>query len=282
MMRRGGQGGRREQILRVKPRRIAQTLSLLALHSSWGIEAKWLCHPVLSCHSCALSWFACPIGVFVHYAGYRVFPVLAFGTVLLLGILLGRLLCGWVCPFGFVQDLLYKIPTPKFRLPRAAAWGKYVVLVLLVVALPFVLGSETWFSFCRICPASALQVVLPAWIAGGFAVPPAANLVRFGVLAGVLALVVLSSRAFCKAICPIGALLGPLNYLSFWRVRTPPETCISCRKCDRACAMDGQPSRRVAAGVPASRDPECILCHDCQSVCPVHGKSPPPANRPGG
>ena len=98
-------------------RKISLLVSAVLLHSSWGPELKWLCNPVLSCHSCALAWFACPIGVFVHYSGYHLFPFVALGSVLLVGVLIGRLLCGWVCPFGLVQDWLHKIRTPKLDLP---------------------------------------------------------------------------------------------------------------------------------------------------------------------
>ena len=262
----------------MKIRRITQFASLLALHSSWGPEFKWLCNPVLSCHSCALSWFACPIGVFIHYSGYRVFPFLALGMVLLLGIILGRLLCGWVCPFGFLQDLLHKIPSPKFRLPAWSSGLKYVVLVFLVLGFPYVLGEHTRYSFCRVCPAAALQVALPDWVRAGFPVETVAFWMRISILAGVIALAVACSRSFCKALCPIGAILGPLNYLSFWRVKTPPENCLSCRKCDRVCAMDGAPSRRIARGIPPSRSQDCILCYECRDACPVHGK---PARGPG-
>ena len=148
-------------------RRLVQVLSLLTLHSSWGPEAKWLCVPVLNCHSCALAWFACPIGVAIHYSGYRLFPLIAAGTILLLGTLFGRLFCGWACPFGFLQDMLHKIPSPKFRLPSWASYTKYLVLLLMVFAFPMFWGENTLFSFCRICPASALQVTIPHAVASG-------------------------------------------------------------------------------------------------------------------
>ena len=135
-------------------RQSVQFVSLFLLHSSWGPEFKWLCNPVLSCHSCVLAWFACPIGVFVHYSGYHLFPFLAVGTVLLLGVFLGRLLCGWVCPFGLLQDLLYKMPGPKFHMPKWTVNVKYVVLLVTVILLPFFLGEQTMLSFCRWCPAS--------------------------------------------------------------------------------------------------------------------------------
>ena len=250
-------------------RRITQILSLVMLHSSWGPEVKWLCNPVLSCHSCALSWFACPIGVMVHYSGYHIFPFLALGTVLLLGTLFGRFLCGWVCPFGFLQDLLHKIPSPKFTPPPWAANLKYLVLTLMVFTLPFFLGENTMLSFCRVCPASAMQVTIPGLIGGGLGTATLATAVRLGVLAAVLLLVIFSQRIFCKTMCPIGAMMGPLNYLSVWFVKGPAAGCVSCRKCDTVCTMEGAPSTRFEAMTPSNRLADCIVCHECQTVCPM-------------
>lgn len=247
-------------------RRIVQVGSAIALHCSWGPEAKWLCNPVLSCHSCALSWFACPIGVFIHYAGYRVIPVLALGMVLLVGVLFGRLLCGWVCPFGLLQDLLYKIRSPKFRLPRWTSWIKYVVLVVSVLLLPFFLGESTRLSFCRFCPASALQVTIPDMLMGGGTVSMG-MIIKLALLVAVLAVAVLSSRSFCKTLCPIGAMMAPMNYISFWKVKPPAKGCITCRLCDKICPANDIPSARLSRGTPANRAGECVVCHECQSAC---------------
>ena len=254
-------------------RRVVQAVSLLLLHSSWGPELKSFCLPVMNCHSCALSWFACPIGVYVHYAGYRLFPFLAVGTVLIIGVFLGRFLCGWVCPFGFLQDLLHKIPSPKFRVPRWTAAIKYVVLVVMVFAIPLALGAETPWSFCRFCPTSAIQVTLPAMLTGGAFSMNGFTIAKLVILVGVLTLVVFSSRAFCKVLCPIGALLAPLNYLSFWRVKPIGPACISCKRCDRACPTDAAPAGRMLRSVPPNRAAECVTCHDCRVVCPVRKTS---------
>ncbi|MBI4865139.1 MAG: 4Fe-4S binding protein [Candidatus Riflebacteria bacterium] len=253
---------------RLHRRRLAQILSLGLLHSSWGPELKWFCNPVLSCHSCALSWFACPIGVFTQYSGCHVFPTFAVGTILLLGVLVGRLLCGWACPFGLVQDLLYRLPTPKITLPAWTSHVKYLVLLGPVILLPFWLGESTWFSFCRICPASALQVTLPNLISAGGGTVGIGTAVKLGALAAVLVLAVLSTRSFCKVLCPIGAMLAPLNLVCFWAVQAPTADCTACGSCDRVCPEQGSPASRHAAAVAANRSLDCIACHDCVEACP--------------
>lgn len=266
-------------------RRAVQFVSLLLLHSSWGPEFKWLCNPVLSCHSCALAWFACPVGIFIHYSGYHIFPFLALGTVLLLGVLIGRLLCGWVCPFGLLQDLLYRLPGPKYELPAWTAYIKYAVLFVTVLLMPFLFSEQTWYSFCRICPASAIQVTLPNLLSAGFAGFSAATAIKIAVLLLTLAAAVLSSRSFCKVMCPIGALLAPLNFISLWKIRVPTQNCIGCGKCEKTCPQQGGPAGRIAQGLPPNRALECIVCHECQTICPqpkpVKRKGADPADAPG-
>ncbi|HOE62424.1 MAG TPA: 4Fe-4S binding protein [Candidatus Sumerlaeota bacterium] len=249
-----------------------QYLSLILLHSSWGPQINWICNPVLSCHSCALSWFACPIGVLVHFSGYRIFPFFAIGTLLLIGVLVGRLFCGWVCPFGLLQDLLYRIPGKKFSLPAWASSIKYLILVFMVFLIPFFLGELTMFSFCRICPSATLQVSLPDIISSGTVRFSGAMMARWGVLAAVIYFAIKSSRSFCKAICPIGALMAVLNYISFWKIKLKSETCVSCLKCDKSCPTDVRPSTRARNNIPVNRALDCIVCHDCMKGCPVNNR----------
>ena len=256
-----------------RARRFVQSLSLLLLHSSWGPEAKWFCTPIYSCHACPLSWFACPVGVFIHYSGYRVFPFLAVGTLVVFGALLGRMLCGWVCPFGFLQDLLHRIPSRKFTAPGWTASIKYVVLALTVFLIPFFLGADTLFSFCRFCPAAAIQVTLPWAAKNGFGAFQWYQWVKIGLMVVTLIAAVFSSRLFCKVLCPIGALMAVFNYVSFWRVKVPTQACVSCSECDKVCPTDVNPSERILKGLPPSHNLDCVLCHECRSVCPVKEKS---------
>jgi len=249
-------------------RRTVQTISLIGLHSSfwpWA-QAKWFCNPVLSCHSCALAWFACPVGVFVHYSGWHMFPFMAVGMALVLGVLFGRLLCGWVCPFGLVVDLLYKIPSRKFLLPNWTGYTKYAILIVMVILLPYWLGADTEYSFCGFCPASALQVTIPNFFMTGLDMS-VTKAVKLVLLAGVVVLSVFSSRSFCKVFCPIGAMLAPLNYVSFWAIKPPVIHCEECDRCDTHCPATGLPSSRIAQGIPPNRALECIVCHDCQDAC---------------
>ena len=255
-------------------RRITQIISLVILHSSfweWA-QLKWLCVPVLSCHSCPLAWFACPLGVFVHAAGYRVFPFLAVGTILVAGAVFARFLCGWICPFGLLQDLLFKIPTPKFRLPAWTSKIKYAVLLFMVFLIPFFLGVDTNYSFCRICPAAALQATLPGMVDGSVTALSTITWIKLGFLVFVLLLVTFSNRSFCKVFCPMGALLAPFNLITFWKMKPPTTHCVNCKLCDKVCPQDGRPSERILEGGEPHRTLDCMYCYDCREVCPVKAK----------
>lgn len=263
---------RQERYLGLIRRRIVQGASLIALHSSFVFDLKWICNPILSCHGCPLSWFACPVGILVHYAGYRVFPLMAAGWLLVVGAALGRFLCGWVCPAGLVQDLLYKIPTRKIELPRWTRAGKYATLAILVGLLPFLLGESTLFSFCRFCPSSALQVTIPALLREGAGGISLTTFVKLVVLGATVVFAVFNSRFFCRVLCPIAALMAPFNHVSFLRVGREKE-CSRCLRCNAACPVQIAPFERITKGLSANRHTECIGCRDCVSICSKERRS---------
>jgi len=134
--------------VRNRIRYAVQGFSFLALHSFFfaaaafqSLNLRWLCLPALNCHACPAVWTACPIGVLMHFAGWRIFPFLALGIIIGLGVLVGRFFCGWVCPFGVLQGLLYRIPSRKIRLPSGPATS----------SMP---SSSSWCSCCRFSLAS--------------------------------------------------------------------------------------------------------------------------------
>ena len=251
-------------------RRIVQFASLGALTSNlWSISGPAVCLPVLHCQACPWSWFICPIGMVSESIAFHEFPVLALAIVLGAGILLGRFFCGWVCPSGFVQDLLFRIPVPKFALPRVLTYLKYVFLFGTVVLVAYFFGKERLFFFCSFCPTATVEVVVPQMIVDHDYALSAWRVLRFGVLGLVLWLAMANRRSFCKIMCPVGALEGLTSRFSLFSLKLAPSQCVHCHKCDHACPMDVPVEQTAESGKKISRDAECIECLDCEAECPT-------------
>ena len=124
--------------------------------------SKAFCVPVLNCYSCPGALGACPIGSIQSMLGgmQSRFPFYVLGLLVLFGAVLGRVVCGLLCPFGLVQDLLHRIPVPKRvvprRIDRPARYLKYVVLAVLVFLVPAFAAAET-----GVVPPPLLQIHLP-------------------------------------------------------------------------------------------------------------------------
>lgn len=130
--------------------------------------SKAFCVPVLNCYSCPGALGACPIGSIQSLLGgmQSRFPFYVLGLLVLFGAVLGRVVCGLLCPFGLVQDLLHRIPVPKRvvprRIDRPARYLKYVVLAVLVFLVPAFAAAETGVvppPFCKyICQIGRAHV----------------------------------------------------------------------------------------------------------------------------
>ncbi len=258
-------------------RRGVQTLSLAAFHSNFfgSAAAARFCLPVMNCEACAVAWLGCPIGMLGKSLAFHEVPWLVLLMVLGVGALVGRFLCGWVCPMGFLQDLLHKIPSKKFRLPRWTAAVKYVVLAVTVVGVAWFVDNESPLFYCSFCPTAGLQVVLPVAIADHDWSGVLGRPVKMALVAAVLVSAVLVSRSFCKAMCPVGAFVALTNRLTPFRVNVDGGACVGCGTCETRCPMDVPIMRHRGENAPTvSRELECITCLECQSACPVSAIQP--------
>jgi ferredoxin-type protein NapH len=235
-----------------------QAAFLLAWLDPLMVRLHTVCSPVFHCYSCPLATFACPIGVLANFSAIHVFPFVALGTLLAVGALLGSLVCGWVCPFGFVQDLVGRIPTRKYALPGWMGYFRYVTLAALVLAVPYWLGEDHPLFFCRLCPAGALEGALPNMarlaISGQSVVWP--SVAKMTILVVIVAAMLFTWRPWCTLFCPLGAIYSLCNRLSFVFLRFHPERCNDCDLCRKLCRYHGRAQQR-------SSDMQCIRCLDC-------------------
>jgi len=215
-----------------------------------------------NCYACPGAILACPIGSLQHFGVIRQVPFYLLGFLGLVGGLIGRMSCGWICPFGFLQDLLHKVPLPKWRLSNRLGWLRYVFLVVLVGLVP-IFTLEPWF--CKLCPAGALEAGLPLVILNPDLRGLAGLLfaVKIVILAGFLAWMMVTTRPFCRVVCPLGAIYSPFNRVSGVRLSFTSEHCTHCDLCANVCPTALYPPDELdTAG--------CIRCMECLKVCP-HG-----------
>lgn len=234
-------------------------------------QTKVMCVPGLNCYSCPGAVGACPLGSLqgsfsadkstIYYVG---------GILLIYAIMLGRTICGWACPFGLIQELLYKIKTPKLRKNRFTkilSYLKYIILIFFVFVVPIAYAfRDTPFpAFCKyICPAGTLE--------GGISL--LANKVndsyfsmlgpiftwKFLLLVSIVVTSIFIFRMFCRFICPLGALYGLFNKISVFGVTVDSHKCTNCGLCANKCKLD----------IKTVGDAECINCGECINVCPTN------------
>lgn len=235
---------------------------------------KKLCLPGLNCYSCPGALGSCPIGSLQAVLGSPKFQMSFYvvGFFLFTGAILGRVVCGFLCPFGLVQDLLYKIPffAKRKNMPghKGLVWIKYVILALMVVILPmFAVNaygiSDPWF--CKyLCPSGTLFGGIPL-IATNDGLQQALGglfIWKMSVLLVILVWSLWVYRPFCKYLCPLGAIYGWFNPIALSRFQMDKEACIDCKKCKATCPMD----------IPVYAKPnsaECIKCGKCLQACPT-------------
>ncbi len=237
-------------------------------------KLKNLCVPGLNCYSCPGALGACPIGAMQAVIGSWNFKFAFYvaGFLVFTGALMGRFVCGWLCPFGLFQDLLHKLPFPwkvgAFKGDKLLRKLKYLVFAVFVVLLPLVLvdvlGQGAPY-FCKlICPAGTLEGGIPLVLMNK-SMQSALGVLYAWKNVLLLITVILSLliyRPFCKYICPLGAVYSVFNPISVFRYRVDKGKCTGCGACARACKMQVDPAKDA-------NHPECIRCGACKKACPV-------------
>ena len=235
-------------------------------------KGKSVCVPGLNCYSCPAASGACPIGSFQAVVGSSRFGFSYYitGFLILLGVLLGRFICGFLCPFGWLQELLHKIPSKKLSTKKLKplTYLKYIILLLAVVLLPALAVNDVGMGdpfFCKyICPQGVLEGAIPLSLVneGIRAALGTLFVQKLFILLAAVALSILFYRPFCKWICPLGAFYALLNKISLLEIKMDEQKCVSCGKCAASCKMD----------VDVRKTPnhaECIRCGKCITACPA-------------
>ena len=236
-------------------------------------KSKYLCLPGMNCYSCPGSIGSCPIGALQATLNSRQYKLSLYviGLLTVFGTVLGRFVCGFLCPFGLIQDLLFKIPFIKKirRLPgeKGLRWLRFVFLGIFVILLPlFVIDitglGEPWF--CKwICPVGTLEGGVPLVLLNNAMRGAAGFLFRWKL--AILIITLLSSiiiyRPFCRYVCPLGAVYGLFNKISLYRIKIDSKKCVSCGACQKTCKLD----------IPVWKNPDsmdCIRCGECKAACP--------------
>ena len=225
-------------------------------------QSKFICSPGINCYSCPGAIGTCPLGALQNEMGNRHVPFYILGILFLYGLMLGRAICGWLCPFGLFQDLIYKIKTPKLKksgVTRVLSYFKYVILAVFVFVLT---GFGIFPAFCKyICPAGILE--------GAFGILPQDSdylsmlgslfTWKFILFVTIVVFCIFAYRAFCRFICPLGAIYSLFNRFSFFGIKLNRDACTSCGKCVTKCKLD----------IKHVGDQECISCGECIDVCPT-------------
>ncbi|NLP31285.1 MAG: 4Fe-4S binding protein [Clostridiales bacterium] len=236
-------------------------------------KSKYLCVPGLSCYSCPGALGSCPLGSLQSMLASRDigFTFYVTGFLFAIGAIFGRFVCGWLCPFGLFQDLLYKIPfIKKVKVVKADSLLKlikYLILIIFVIIFPlFVLDliGQGQTGFCKwICPAGTLMAGWPLAIVSEGIRNALGYLFAWKsiVLILIIILSIIIYRPFCRYICPLGAIYGLFNPFAFYRYTIDNSKCTGCQSCAKICRL----------GISVYDTPnsmECIRCGDCINACP--------------
>lgn len=237
-------------------------------------KLKQTCLPGLNCYSCPGALGSCPLGAVqaTLTGAEKSIPFYALGILIFFGTLLGRAVCGFLCPFGFIQDLLYKLRPKslklKLKLPKPFRHLPLLILLTFVILLPLTITDQFGISapaFCKfICPSGTLMGGIPLLSTNDWLRSNISTLFywKFSLLSFLLLWSLLEYRPFCKYLCPLGYFYGLFNGFSLYKMEYTEEKCISCKKCTKSCNMYLDPTQ-------TPNHSQCVRCGDCIKSCPT-------------
>ncbi|MGG7163635.1 4Fe-4S binding protein [Clostridium ihumii] len=235
-------------------------------------KSKKACVPGLNCYSCPGALGSCPIGSLQAVIGSMKYNLSLYviGIMMFFGVLFGRFICGFLCPFGLIQDLLNKIPFKKIKVNKKInnimKYFKYVILMVFVIILPMFWVNDVGMGspyFCKlICPSGTLTAGIPLAILNKPLRATLGFLFKWKVFILIITILlsIIIYRPFCRYICPLGAIYSVFNPISFYKMDIDKSKCNGCKACERKCKMN----------IEVYKNPnslECIRCGECAKVC---------------
>jgi polyferredoxin len=235
--------------------------------------------------------------LFQHELTKGIFPFLVFGVCLLIGGIFGRALCGWVCPFGFFQDLLRLVPVKRIKISKPLNKGlrdiRAVIFWGVIIVAGFVgyrelvgesvsdvfgnFANQPWTPFN---PAGTLFVMFFYMIfwkqhPGGdedFSAGQWKFMFYFRIilLLAVVGLSIFIPRFYCKYVCPTGYAMGFTAKFSLIGIARNPARCTRCASCEDMCKKTAMQIPILDYSYERVRDANCTNCGACLDACP-HG-----------
>ncbi len=171
-------------------------------------------------------------------------PLVIVGLLLFMGFtfVFGRLVCGFICPIGAIQELAYKLPTKKKIIA-----SKVLILAVQVIFFILFIVLGVFFSIALLS-YFGFQAFFQLNVASPF----------FYVFIALLLISVFIYRPFCRLFCPYGLLLSLFAIKSIFKLRRN-DKCIDCSSCDDSC-----PTSEAGRG---DLKRECYMCNRCKENC---------------
>lgn len=237
-------------------------------------DLKYVCLPGMNCYSCPGALGSCPIGALQSTLSSREYKISLYvlGFISLFAVIFGRLICGFLCPFGLIQDLLFKIPFVKkvreLKGEKFLRCLRFIILAVFVIILPMFVIDITGLGkpwFCKyICPVGTLEGGIPLVLMNKTLRSAIGFLFKWkvAILIVILIFSIIIYRPFCRYICPLGAIYGLFNKISFVSYKVDKSKCTKCGVCQKTCKLNIKVYEN-----PNSMD--CIRCGECIEACSV-------------